>query len=367
MTTTNGKSARGARAATTTRRLAYSDLSAAYASIGKERNWMIEGAIEGAPIVILAGPEKRGKSWILADLVRVVTTGGKWLGAFEARVRGSALVVENEYGSVEYARREARLARGAGRDPDELLRADGPVRHYCGHDLLLTEDNAAFCDLLADVSDDPPALIVIDPLRNYLPGEENSVPDTIAAMRCIARLRDASGAFVVAAHHLNRQGTMSGSRALRTRADLFLEGSDEDEPEYTTIGRTVRSKDAIVTPFRAVVRHEHDDDDTIATTTIACKLRGESHTRESMSTSAKRMLDALKRETSPATVNRIGVAANITSGKVRMRALEDLRDLGLAKRTKDGKWAVATSEFYRGRREKAEERKEGDQDAAHPY
>lgn len=333
------------------RRLGYSDLEGAYASIGKARNWMIEGAIEGSPIVVLAGPEKRGKSWILADLVRVVVTGGKWLGTFEARVRGSAVVIENEYGSIEYARRLARLARGAGRDPAELLRKDGPIRHYCGHDLLLDEDNEAFANLLADVEEDHPAIIIIDPYRNFLVGEENSVPHNIAAMRQIARLRDAANAPVFIAHHLNRAGTMSGSRALKTRADMFIEGTDADHPKYKTIGRTIRSRDAIAKTFIAKIVHTDDDDDTIATATLGCKFEGESKTHESMTTSAKKLLAVLKDLTAPMSAKKLGDRSAISNGVVRGKALVELHEAGLVKKTDDGKWVIATAEFFRNIRE----------------
>jgi len=39
-----------------------------YVDAAAERDWIVEGAIEGTPIVLLTGPEKSGKSWLLAGI-----------------------------------------------------------------------------------------------------------------------------------------------------------------------------------------------------------------------------------------------------------------------------------------------------------
>lgn len=349
-------------ASSTRRRLDYSDLAAAYETIGRDRDWTIEGAIERTPIMVLAGAEKRGKSWMLADLVRVVTMGGKWLGAFESRVRGDAVVIESEYHAPEYARRLARLARGAGQDPREMFRR---VRHYSAGDIFLDHDNEALAKLLHDVRDEPPALIVIDPLRNFLGGEENSATDIIEAMRLIATIRDAANAPIALAHHLNKGGTMSGSRALKTRADLFIEGTDEEEPSYSAIGRTIRTDDAIAKPFRVQIVHEDDGNDTIAATRMRCRFQGENRTREGLSTTARKLLATLKSANEPITSNRLGTLTN-TNGKVRGRALEELRSSGVATCT-EGKWSVSKAERWNEFVEESGAEDDGGQDADAVY
>jgi hypothetical protein len=76
-------------------------------------------------------------------------------------------------------------------------------------------------------------------------------------------------------HHLNKSGTFTGNRAITTRADLIFEGSDAETPSYKTSGRTVRPMiDPIAQPFTISATHEHDDDDTIATTRITCSSAG---------------------------------------------------------------------------------------------
>src|SRR5690606_18486905 len=73
----------------------------------------------------------------------------------------------------------------------------------------------------------------------------------------------------------NKSGGFSGSRALTARADLIIEGSDTETPAYETRGRTVRpTLDPIAKPFSINVAHIHDEDDTIAMTTLDWAVSG---------------------------------------------------------------------------------------------
>lgn len=82
-------------------------------------------------------------------------------------------------------------------------------------------------------------------------------------------LRDAARCPVLALHHLNKSGGFTGNRAITTRADLIIEGSDDEKPEYETRGRQLRARiDPIAQPFTISVEHENDDDDTMAATRI---------------------------------------------------------------------------------------------------
>ncbi len=335
----------GASKPARSRRLHYSDLLAAHANIRAERDWFAVGAIDGAPILVWIGPEKAHKSWVAADLVVCTVLGGTWLGAFEVEPQGDALVVDGEYGDEEYARRLARLARGRGRDPGDVF---ARVRHFDGRGLFLSPESELARDLLADLKADPPALIVIDPWRNFLAGDENNAGDNIDAMRVVATLRRASDAPVVIVHHLNRAGTMSGSRAIRTRADVLVDGTDDAVPTYTTIGRTYRSGDRITTPFSVEVIHENDDDDTIASTRLVARFVGErasGATAKTLSAPAKRILEHLRRCATPVTGAELGRLANVTSGQTRSKALGELHAAGHAT-YREGRWELSTGSFF---------------------
>ena len=169
------------------------------------------------------------------------------------------------------------------------------------------------------------------------------------ALDICSQIRDRCGAAFSLVHHLNKTGTQSGSRALMTRADLLVEGSDGDEPLYTSRGRTIRHKDAIRTGFQVVVEHEDDDDDKIAKTRVGLRFDGERANKHALSKTAEKARGALAETGSPMTARAIGRKARITNGQELSKALKELQDAGIARiDVKDGKrgWTLTTTSFF---------------------
>ncbi|HEX2876257.1 MAG TPA: AAA family ATPase [Polyangiaceae bacterium] len=312
--------------------------------IGTERLWFAEGIIEGAaPLALIVGPEKSGKSWALTDLVVATVAGGDWLGCFPVRRTGSVLLVEAEQGAYETKRRLMRVARGRGLDPGEVNRGVRYVRGYWQLDAL---DNDEMRDLKRYFDENgEPALVVIDPLRGTMLGDENSAKDVLAALEGAAQLGRIAGAPVVVAHHVNKSGAASGSRALATRPDLILTGTDSARPRYTAVGRRIRRNDPIADGrgFHIDVDHgEHDDDDTQATTIVKAVF-GEAPAPLPtgplvLSAAAERVLKALK--AGPRTKHQLRTA--LTMNNLAMaKALDQLQAAGLVRSSGDQWEAVS--------------------------
>jgi RecA-family ATPase len=238
----------------------FSDLVRAYERTGDARDWFAEGAIEGSPLTVIVAPEKWGKSWTLMDLAVSAVTGSRWLGTFEVKRTGEAWYVDCEYGEHEFARRIARIARAKGFEPCDVL---AQIRHVWG-DFQLSTENGLCRRSFELAKRTQPNLVVIDPWRNVLVGSENSAEDTIEGMRVAAIFREHAGCPVVLCHHLNLAGSPSGSRALKGRADLYIAGTDEEQPWFTTVGRTIRQSDPIAKRFTIHIEHEHDLDEKVA-------------------------------------------------------------------------------------------------------
>lgn len=320
----------------------FSDLAAVYANADGSRDWLAEGAIEGTPIMLFAGPEKTHKSWTAMGAGVAVATASKLLGRFAVLRPGPVIYCDFEYGAPEFVRRIARIARGMGREPREVLPL---VHHLWSPALQLDPGNAIANGLMRAVKQIRPSLLVIDPWRNAMGGDENSTQDTIAAMDIVAQLRDAGGCAVWITHHLNRSGSMGGNRALKTRADLIIEGSDEDEPAYRAIGRTIRCCDPISNPFTIAVEHEHDDDDRIAKTRIRALFEDDTAAGEKkLSKSAVRVRAALLKSTKPMSVRAVRNATS-TNHVVATRALAELLDRGDAV-VRAGEWSISTDRFF---------------------
>jgi predicted transcriptional regulator len=192
-------------------------------------------------------------------------------------------------------------------------------------DLVLLPSDATFRRVLAAVRAEPPSLIVLDPLRNHLDGSENDSDAVVRAYRCLDALRVAGCCPVLSIHHLNKSGGFSGSRAITTRADLIIEGSDAETPTYSVRGRTVRpTVDAIAKPFTIAISHEHDGDDAIASTRL--KFASEVDDAElplGLSKLGRKILKFLSRQGEPRTANYIARSVSRGGSDVR-NELEDL-------------------------------------------
>ncbi|MBX3201799.1 MAG: AAA family ATPase [Labilithrix sp.] len=321
----------------------YGDLLAALKRIGAEREWVVEGAIESNPIIVLTGPEKKHKSFIGTDLAVAVATGTKWLGAFQVREPGDVVIVDGEYGVQEWSRRVKRICAGRGLDAEAVVRR---LRYFdAKFGFMLSHLSVEYAQIAEDIRRNPPALVILDPFRNFLDGDEISAKDIIAAMRLINNLRCLGNCPVLVTHHLTKTGGMSGSRAIRSRADMLIEGSDDDQPWYSATGRTIRSGDPIAKRFTVRVEHEDDDDDRIAKTRLLLRFSGESGEKGPLSKPAQRLHAEMKKRIRPASANDLGKAAGVLNGRGRSKAMRDLADLGLAVETKAG-WEVSTTEFF---------------------
>lgn len=244
----------------------YSDLRAVASDVGI-RKWFAEGAIEGNPIVLFSGPEKWGKSFVAKDLAVSTIANKPWLGSFDVLpdTRAGVVYLDGEYGEHEFTRRVMRVTRGKGEDPWNILPC---FRYLYSADLELSVDNSRLRQVARDIALYPPKLIVVDPFRNHLVGSENDTDAVVAAFKAINYLRGNVPCPVFVLHHLNKSGGQSGSRAMSTRPDLIIDGSDDETPVFKTKGRSLRHSDPIREEFSIRISHTNDDDDRVAITRL---------------------------------------------------------------------------------------------------
>lgn len=239
----------------------YSDLAAEIRGLGEKRDWWIEGAIVGRPKIVITGSEKAGKSFVAIDLVVALQLGGKWLDRWQVNWPGAAVYFDAEYGAPAFAERLAATYRGHGlSDLDEICARAAELRHLDSR-LLTLEPGKELKALCRDFQERPPAVIIVDPFRNHLPGgaNENDSDVIVSAFRAVEELRQAAGGCpVVILHHVNKKGTSAGSRAIQSVADLLING--EGEPgtwlTYSATGRFVQPGDEIAGPWQAVPAKE---------------------------------------------------------------------------------------------------------------
>lgn len=248
----------------------WTDLLSLWREDPGRRVWWARGAIElrPPPMIVWAGPEKREKSWIAMHAAVATVLGAQWLGAWEIERPGNVVYLDGEYGPYEFGRRIARLARGMGEAPSDVLPS---IRYLYSTDVIFNAESPGkeLRGVLRDVQEFKPSLIVVDPLRNHIEGNENDSDVALAALRRLSQLRDAAECPILLLHHLNKSGEPAGSRAWATRPDVLIAGTDTAEPTYNARSRTMRRGDSIAKPFGVAVWHTNDDDESQA----ACHVR----------------------------------------------------------------------------------------------
>lgn len=128
---------------------------------------------------------------------------------------------------------------------------------------------------------------------------------------------------------------VSGSRAITTRADLIIEGSDTKIPRYSAKGRTIRPAiDPIATPFCIELDHSDDEDDTRAATRLTYAANSGPGGKWGL---RDQILGQLKKE--PRTVNYLATATSRNAADVAT-AIQKLVESGAvvpAKATNNGR------------------------------
>ncbi|MEY8118442.1 AAA family ATPase [Falsihalocynthiibacter sp. BN13B15] len=183
-------------------------------------------------LTILAGDPGRGKSMLIALLISIVTTGGKWPLSDERSAPGKVLLLsaEDSFARVTLARLEK-----TGFNIDNLDIMHSP--------LALIEDRL---QALEDyVYDKKPAMVVIDTFSHFMGGardmhRQNEVGEFLGRLNDAA---EATGTCILGLGHLNKQtnehplNRIVGSIgfAATVRSALFL-GVDPADPERLALG-----------------------------------------------------------------------------------------------------------------------------------
>lgn len=196
--------------------------------------WILHGYIAPGEITLLAAMFKAGKTTLLSHFLRLRQSGGSFLG--RPLSQGRTLYVTEEPERIWESRRVA-------------LGLDGTT-HVLFRPITLTPSPAKwvrFIDYLAGLVEEGGFdLVVIDPLNNIWPVEdENDAAQVKRALLPLRRLTD-RGAGLLPTHHLSKadggQGTGSrGSTALPAFVDTIIELRRYDQVDEANRGRVLRA------------------------------------------------------------------------------------------------------------------------------
>jgi predicted ATP-dependent serine protease len=178
--------------------------------------WLIEGLLQGAGVVVLAGSPGLGKSFLALDIAAHIALGRKWQG--RPTRQGRVLYVAGE-GIEFYDDRLSAWEEHHGKAvPDDAI-------EYVEEGFSLSDERAV-AHMRTLVAERPYSLVVLDTLSQLSNVEsENDNAQAAAVLRAATRIRQANpGATVLVIHHLTKgEGAkLRGAGALRGNADAVI-------------------------------------------------------------------------------------------------------------------------------------------------
>lgn len=192
--------------------------------------FLVEGIIPENSITVIGGHPGSGKSWIMLEIARAVSTGTKFVNEFESKQK-TVLVVDEENGFWEMRRRLESL----GFSKESAL-------HFCCQYEFKLDDEESLEELLGICREQSIGLIILDPLANLHNKDENSAKEMQVVLSALQKFNQI-GVTVIFIHH-HRKGVLGasgqnlrGSSAIHGRADsiLVVEKSGTDEPLTMTV------------------------------------------------------------------------------------------------------------------------------------
>jgi hypothetical protein len=207
---------------------------------------LIKGLLAGVSLICVVGAPKSGKTFFVLDLAVAIATGTEWRG--RKVQQGGVCYIAGE-GQVGLRARVEAIRRT--RQPDEGMQFTLiPIA------LNLATATADTDALIAKIKAAPwsTKLVVIDTLaRNFGGGNESSSEDMGAFVANCDRIREATGAAVVAVHHFGKDSARGarGSNALPAAVDTEIQVERGDgNITRATVTLQKDGEDGLVFPFQ---------------------------------------------------------------------------------------------------------------------
>jgi hypothetical protein len=176
--------------------------------------YLMKGIIPIEGIVVVWGPPKCGKSFLVFDMVCHIALGKEYRGR---RVKQCPVVYFAFEGQVGFQARAEAFRRHHGEEND-------PPLYLCCNRVLLPDNGMEIVKAIEhDFPDVKPGVVVLDTLNRSIKGSENAPEDMTAYIRAADLIRDRFNCAVIIIHHCGVDGDRPrGHTSLTAAADAQI-------------------------------------------------------------------------------------------------------------------------------------------------
>lgn len=210
---------------------------------------LIAGVLRQGHKMLVSGPSKVGKSWLLIELARSIATGTKWIG-FDCK-KGHVLYVNLEIDRASFLHRIKDLDDHMAQQlegMDAESRKNLHVLNLRGHAASIAALAPRIIRKVQKAGFDMSAIIV-DPLYKVMGNaDENAAGDVAQFLNVFDHIAETVGCSMIYCHHFSK-GTQDGKRSLDMASGSGVFGRD---PDASLAIEPVRADapDEDITPWR---------------------------------------------------------------------------------------------------------------------
>ena len=173
------------------------DIGALMRNPPKLKPELIEGVLREGMKMIIAGPSKAGKSFLLIELALALATGGKWMGCIPCR-ETKVFYINLEIDSESF---KNRILKSAEALKIKNIKGNLCIWNMRGRGKPLPELTEA---ISRRVKESRCGAVIIDPIYKVICGDENKAGDMGEFVNQFDRIADATGAAVIYCHHFSK-------------------------------------------------------------------------------------------------------------------------------------------------------------------
>lgn len=169
---------------------------------------LIQGVLRVGHKMLISGPSKAGKSFLLMELCIAIATGGEWLG-FPCK-KGRVFYINLEIDPNSCITRFLEIYNALGiTDTNDMKNID--IWNLRGHAVPLDQ---LVLDIIKRTKDKQYDAIILDPIYKTLTGDENSASDMAKFCNQFDRICTETGCAAIYCHHHSK-----GSQGSKKAAD----------------------------------------------------------------------------------------------------------------------------------------------------